>query len=65
MPLPSCYSSLRIPPYIGLGRRERDEPGFVPLVLYRCMATLMRTKDRKENVIIFDRDVHWRLKWQR
>ena len=34
MPLPSRYSSLQIPPYIGLGRRELDEPGFMPLVLY-------------------------------
>ena len=32
MPLPSCYSSLQIPPYIGLGCPERDEPGFMPLV---------------------------------
>ena len=58
MPLPSCYSSLRIPPYIGLGRRERDEPGFMPVVLYTWMATLMQTKDRTENVMIFDCDVH-------
>ena len=29
-----------------------------PLVLYTWMATLMRTKDRTENVMIFDRDVH-------
>ena len=62
MPLPSCYSSLQIPPYIGLGRRERDEPGFMPLVLYRWMATLMRTKDRTENVMIFDQDVHMAAK---
>ena len=62
MPLPSRYSSLQIPPYIGLGRRERDEPGFVPLVLYTWMATLMRTKDRTENVMIFDRDVHMAAK---
>ena len=58
MPLPSGYSSLQIPPYIGFGRRERDEPGFMPLVLYTWMATLMRTKDRTENVMMFDRDVH-------
>ena len=57
MPLPSRYSSLQSPPYIGLGRRERNEPGFMPLVLYMWMATLMRTKDRTENVMIFDRDV--------
>ena len=58
MPLPSRYSSLQIPPYIGLDRRERDEPGFMLLVLYTWMATLMRTKDRTENVMIFHRDVH-------
>ena len=62
MPLPSCYSSLQIPPYIGLGRRERDEPGFMPLVLYTWMATLMRTKVRTKNVMIFDRDVHMAAK---
>ena len=62
MPLPSCYSSLQIPPYLGLGRRERDKPGFMPLVLYTWMATLMRTKDRTENVMIFDRDVHMAAK---
>ena len=62
MPLPSRYSSLQIPPYIGLGRRERDEPGFMPLVLYTWMAMLMRTKDRTENVTIFDRDVHMAAK---
>ena len=62
MPLPSCYSSLQIPPYIGLGRRERDEPGFMLLFLYRWMATLMRTKDGRENVLIFDRDVHMAAK---
>ena len=62
MPLPSCYSSLQIPPYIGMGRREHDEPGFVPLVLYMWMATLMRTKDPTENVMIFDRDVHMAAK---
>ena len=27
-------------------------------MLYTWMATVMRTKDRTENVIIFDRDVH-------
>ena len=62
MPLPSRYSSLQIPPYIGLGRRERDEPGLMPLVLYTWMATLMRTKDRTENVMIFDRNVHMAAK---
>ena len=64
MPFPSRYSSLQIPPYIGVGRRvgERDEPGFMPLVLYTWMATLMRTKDRKENVTIFHRDVHMAAK---
>ena len=62
MPLPSCYSSLQIPPCIGLGSRKRDEPGFLLLVLYTWMATLMRTKDRTENVMIFDRDVHMAAK---
>ena len=62
MTLPSRYSSLQIPPYIGLGRRERDEPGFMPLVLYTWIATLMRTKGRMENVMIFDRDVHMAAK---
>ena len=62
MPLPSRYSSLQTQPYIGLGRRERDEPGFMPLVLYTWMATLMRTKDRTENVMIVDRDVHMAAK---
>ena len=32
------------------------------LVLYTWMATLMRTKDRTENVMIFDRDVHMAAK---
>ena len=58
MPLPSRYSSLQIPPYIGSGRRELDEPGFMPLHLYMWIATLMRTKDCTENVMICDRDVH-------
>ena len=62
MPLLSCYSSLQIPPYIGLGPRELDEPGFMPLVLYTWMATLMRNKDRTENVMIFDRDVQMAAK---
>ena len=62
MPLPSRYSSLQIPPYIGLSRHERDEPGFMPLVPYTWMATLMRTKERTENVMIFDGDVHMAAK---
>ena len=62
LPLPSCYSSLQIPPYIRLGRRERDESGFMPLVLYTWMATLMPTKDRTENVMIFDGDAHMTAK---
>ena len=62
MLLPSCYSSIQIPPYIGLGRRKRDEPGFMPLVLYTWMATLMLTEDRTESVMIFDRDVHMAAK---
>ena len=62
IPMPSHYSPLQIPPYISLGRRERDELGFMPLVLYTWMATLMGTKDRTENVMIFDRDVHMAAK---
>ena len=34
----------------------------MPLVLYTWMATLMRTKDRTDNVMIFDRDVHMAAK---
>ena len=34
----------------------------MPLVLYTWMATVMRTKDRTENVMIFDRDVHMAAK---
>ena len=34
----------------------------MPLVLYTWMATLMRKKDRTENVMIFDRDVHMAAK---
>ena len=41
MPMPSRYSSLQIPPFIGLGRRERDERGFRPLVLYTRMTMLI------------------------
>ena len=62
MPLSSLYSSLQIPPYIGLGRREHDEPGFMPLVSYTWMATLMRSKDHTEIVIILDHDVHMAAK---
>ena len=61
-PLTSRYSSSQIPPYIGLGRRERDEPGFMPLVLYTWLATLMRNRDRSDNLMIFDRDVHMAAK---
>ena len=59
--LTSRYSSSQIPPYIGLGRRERDEPGFMPL-LYTWLATLMRNRDRWDNVMIFDHDVHMAAK---
>ena len=62
MHLPCGYSSLQIPQYIDLGRRERNEPRFMPLVLYTWMTTLMRTKDRSEQVMIFDRDVHMAAK---
>ena len=34
----------------------------MPLVLYTWMAILMRTKDRTENVMIFDRDVRMAAK---
>ena len=57
-PLTSLYASPHIPPYIGLGRRERDEPGCMPLVLYTWLATLVRNRDRSDNIMIFDRDVH-------
>ena len=62
MLLSSRYFSLQIPPYIGLGRRERDEPGFMHLVFYTWLATLMRTKDRTEKIMILDRDVHMSAK---
>ena len=62
MPLTSRYSSSQIPPYSGLGRRKRDEPGLMPLVLYTWLATLMRNRDRSDNVMIFDRDVHMAAK---
>ena len=62
MPLPSGYSPLQIPPYIGLGPSEGDEQGFMHLVLYTLMATLMLTKDRTENVMMFDRNVHMAAK---
>ena len=58
----SRYASPQILPYIGLGRRERDEPRFMPLVLYTWLATLMRNKYRTDNVMIFDRDVHMAAK---
>ena len=62
MLLTSRYSSSHIPPCIGLGRRDRDEPGFMPLVLYAWLATLMRNRDRSDNIMIFDRDVHMAAK---
>ena len=58
-PLTSRYSSPQIPPYIGLGRREPNEPGFMPIVLYRYVAMLMRNRD---NVMIFDCNVHMAAK---
>ena len=58
----SRYSPSQIPPYIGLGRRECDEPGFMPLVLYTWLATLMRTTDRSDSVMILDRHVHIAVK---
>ena len=61
-PLTSRYSSSQIAPYIGLGRRECDEPGFMPLVLYTWQATLMLNRDRSDNVMIFDRNVHMAAK---
>ena len=62
MPLTSRYSSSQISPYIGLDHRKRVEPGFMPLVLYTWMATLMRNTDCSDNVMIFDRDVHMAAK---
>ena len=56
-PLTSRYSSCQIPLYIGLGHRGRDKPGFMPLVLYTWLATLMQNRDRWDNVMIFDRDM--------
>ena len=44
-PLASRYSSPQIPPYIGLGRRELDEPGLMPLVLYTWLETVMWNRD--------------------
>ena len=58
MTLTSRYSSSQIPPCMGLGRCERDESGFMPLVLYTWLATLMRNTDRSDNIMIFARDVH-------
>ena len=34
----------------------------MPLVLYMWLATLMRNRDRSDNVMIFDRDVHMAAK---
>ena len=34
----------------------------MPLVLYTWLATLMRNRDRSDNVMIFDRDVHMAAK---
>ena len=62
MPLTSRYSSSQIPPYIGFGRRERDEPGFMPLVPHTWLAMLMGNKDRSDNVMLLNRDVHMALK---
>ena len=56
MHLTSRYSSSQIPPYIGLSSRERDEPGFMPLLLYALPATLTRNGDRSDNVMMFDHD---------
>ena len=56
--LTSCYSSLQIPLYIGLGRQERGEPGFLPLVVHKWLAMLMRSRDLSDNVMILDRNVH-------
>ena len=44
-PLTSRLSTLQIPPYNSLGRRERDELGFMPLILYTWLATLVRKRD--------------------
>ena len=57
-PLTSRYPSSQIPPYIGFGRRERDELGFMPLVLQMWLAMLMRNRYRVDNVMTFDRDAH-------
>ena len=61
-PLTPRYSSRQIPPYIGLGRRERDGPRFMPLALYTWLATVMRNRACSDNIIIFDRDVHMAAK---
>ena len=42
--------------------REKTCARFMPLVLYTWMETLLRTKDRTENVMIFDSDVHMAAK---
>ena len=61
-PLTCCLSSLQIPPYSSLGRRERDEPGFMHLVFFLWLATLMRNRDRSDNGMILHRDVHMAAK---
>ena len=61
-PLVSRYASPKIPPYIGFGCHERHEPGFMPPVLHTWLATLMRNRDRSDNVVMLDRDVHMAAK---
>ena len=61
-PLVSRYASPQLPPYIGLGRRELDEPKFMPLVLYTWLAKLMRNRDRSDNVMILDRNIYMAAK---
>ena len=61
-PLKCRYFSPRIPPYIGLGRHEPDEPGFMSLVLYTWLATLMQNREGSDNVMIFDSDMHMAAK---
>ena len=61
-PSTSSYASVQVPPYIGLDRRECDEPGFMPRVLYTWLAMLMRNRDRSNNIMIFHRDVHMAAK---
>ena len=57
--LTSPYASPQIPSYIGLRRRERDEPGFMLLVPYTWLATLMRNGDRSIAMCTWQRK--WRL----